>query len=77
MKRNNWYGATSVKSSIEYLASIYNTADQDTKDAIAVYFTEISGCLDCDNDKAKEETVDFVKRSLVDEEGQSLCPEQE
>jgi hypothetical protein len=77
-ERNNLDHVSDEKDLVEYLASIYNTSDQITKDAIALYFTETSGCrmdeLAGDNDKAKEEAMDFIKKCLADEEEQALFP---
>ncbi|MDR1906679.1 MAG: hypothetical protein LBQ03_00415 [Puniceicoccales bacterium] len=70
---NGWWKSEGVKKLVCYLASIYNTSDQDTKDAIALYFVDTSEryageLAGGDDDEAEQEAIDFVNKCLVDEE---------
>jgi hypothetical protein len=65
-----------AKNLVYQLAEMYKTADQDTKDAIVLYFLDFRECYadgtidGCDD--AEREAINFINECLVNEEGESL-----
>jgi hypothetical protein len=67
---NGWKGSKGEKNLVHYLAEMYKTADQNTKDAIALYFFDISGhcankLADGDDEDNEQEIIDFVCECLL------------
>jgi hypothetical protein len=74
----NWRGSKGVKNLVYHLAEMYTkTNDQNTKDAIALFFVVTSSSYagelaGGDNDDTEQEAIDFVCECLVNEEGMPL-----
>jgi hypothetical protein len=72
LQSHNWKGSIGIRNLVYYWAGIYETANQDTKDAITLYFVdtaeryagELAGG---DDEDAEQEAIDFVNECLVDE----------
>jgi hypothetical protein len=63
MRRNKRAGLEGRKNLVYCLAKTYKTADQDTKDAIALYFKIFHD----DDDVTEQEATNFINECLVDD----------
>jgi hypothetical protein len=80
--KNRWGDSRGVRRLVYRLAKMYKTANQNTKDAIALYLVgtadsyagELAGG---DDDDAEQNAIDFARQCMVDENGQLLFPEEE
>jgi hypothetical protein len=68
-KTQNWCDSKGEKSLVYHLAELYKTANQNIRDAIALYFLDTSGCcigeLAGDDDDAEQDAIDFVSTCLA------------
>jgi hypothetical protein len=69
-KNHNWRDSKGERNLIYYLAEMYKTADQNTKDAIALYFLDTSGrcageLAGGDDEDAEQEAIDFTCKCLL------------
>jgi hypothetical protein len=81
LQSHQWKGSKGIRNLVYHLAEMYKSADQDTRDAITLYFLIIADsyigeladgdddeAADGDDEEAEEEASNFASSCLVDED---------